>query len=105
MKYSRKDYMAKKVSHNDYYAQFVTDALMYDVVSSIGETKLLESNDDSFNDTTDLSQWDKLNPLIRCYCGRSIADANGTGGISLSDTVCVAKQAARIWKEGQTNEL
>ena len=91
---TRTQYMNKEISHNEYYGQFATSGVIDLVRAAIGEDKIKNSTDESFNDIP-LRQWDNLNNSIRMICGRSIADANGTGGISLSDTVCVAKAAAR----------
>jgi len=102
MKYTRKDYMSKKCSHDEYYAQFVNSSVLHLVKSFIGEAKIKKSTDPHFNDIP-LKQWDTLNTDIRYICGRSISESNAStcaedvkqGGISLSDTVCVAKAAAR----------
>lgn len=98
MKFTRKQYLNKECSHNEYYGQFVSPGLVDMVSCMIGEGRIKRSSDPHFNDIP-LRDWDSLNGLIREYCGRSIAEANGTGGISLSDTVSVAKAAARQIKE------
>ena len=99
--YTRKQYMSKECSHNEYYGQFVDTSLRDTVKQFIGIERIMKSKDESFNDI-ELKRWDALAPLIRTHCGRSIARANETGGISLSDCVCTAKQAARQIKASNT---
>jgi hypothetical protein len=93
--HSRKDYMSKKVTHQEYYGQFVSDSVKNIVQGSIGVDRITNSKDPHFNDIP-LKEWDCLASSIRHSVGRLIADANGTNGISLSDCVCTAKAAARI---------
>ena len=95
---TRKQYMNKECTHDEYYSQFVNSNVIDAVNLCIGNDKILSSKCEHFNDIP-LKNWDDMNLTIRALCGRSIANANGTGGISLSDTVCVAKAAARQIKE------
>ena len=95
-KYTRADYMRGDVSHQDYYAQFATIAVIACVTARIGKARIQASKDEYFNDIP-LAEWDELDGQIRAYVGRRIAEAN-SGGVSLADTVCVAKAAARLIK-------
>ena len=95
--YTRKQYMNKECSHNEYYEQF-GQHLTNLVGQTIGVKRIKNSTDDSFNDIP-LKRWDALAPLVRSTVGRMLAEANGTGGISLSDCVCSAKAAARIIRD------
>lgn len=91
--YSRKDYMDNKCSHNDYYGQFVTADYERYVGEAIGVSRIKNSEDPHFNDIP-LIKWDCLylpNDIMA-----KLASANGSGGTSLSDKVCVAKAAARM---------
>lgn len=97
---SRKDYMAGKVCHDVYYGQFCNEGVKSAVLHSIGKARIKRSADKHFNDIP-LVMWDSMAGAIKSACGRQIAEANGTGGISMSDCVCVAKAAARIIKEGE----
>lgn len=104
MKYNRKDYMSKKCSHDEYYAQFVNSGVIEIVSFHIGKDKILASEDEHFNDIP-LKQWDVLAEPLRHCCGRAVSDSNdSTHGeptkkgyitVSLSDMGCVAKAAAR----------
>ena len=113
MKFTRKDYLAKRCSHREYYGQFVNDGVKGVVLRSIGRKAILASTDENFNDIP-LHRWDSLagyyqrvchsgkfelthSALFYC-CGRSICEA-GSGGVSANDLVCVAKEAARQIRE------
>ena len=93
---TRAGYMAKRATFAEYYGQFVTPGLRAAVVRLIGEQQLLASTDEHLNDIP-LAHWDMLHGLVQICCGRKLAEANGNSGVSLSDCVCVAKQAARDW--------
>lgn len=93
----RAEYMAGNVTHDEYYVQFCNDQVIQLVTRSIGRDKILASQNEHFNDIP-LAYWDSLSGLIRNAVGTKLAKANGDGFISLSDTVCVAKRAAKIIK-------
>lgn len=93
IQFTRADYMSNKCSHREYYAQFVTPGIRTIVWKRFGD-RLLKSTDNYLNDIP-LKQWDGLEPLIRAEAGRALALANGRGGVSLSDCVCVAKEAGK----------
>lgn len=90
---TRKQYLAQEVSHQEYYGQFVTDGVRRIVAAAIGNG-IFNSVDPHFNDIP-LDKWDRLYFIIRSAVGRQINEANDSVGVSLSDTVCVAKEAAR----------
>ena len=89
-----------KVRHDDYYGQpaFCTPEVKSYVAKAIGIERILASPDPHFSDIP-LERWDALHPAIVIMVGRAIREANGNGGIALSDTVCIAKAAARLIKE------
>ena len=93
---TRKQYISGEFTHEEYYAQFVDDALLDLVRRRIGVKRIKNSTDKHLNDIP-LAAWDVLYDGVRCICGGLIARANG-GGISLSDTVCAAKAAAWVIK-------
>ena len=90
--YTKNDYMSKKVDHNTFYGQYVTDSIKRIVESYIGINNILKSNDLFFNDIP-LYKWDNLHGDIQSYLP----------GIdnSLAFSVCVAKAAATKIKETQ----
>jgi len=99
-KYSRKDYMNKKVSHNEYYAQFITPSLVMLVKSHVGEERIMKSKDEHFNDIH-IWVWDKAAEMMNRSLYSELAEsnasttANNIPSISLSDKVCLLKAAAR----------
>ena len=93
---TRKQYIANEATHREYYGQFVTES-MRDYIASVFGDRLANSTYEHFNDIP-LSQWDDQKNVILAYCGKLLAIANG-GGVSLSDCVCVAKEAARQIRE------
>ena len=95
---TRKEYMDGTVTHKEYYSQFVNNFIKTLVSNSIGLNRIKESTDPYFNDIP-LEEWDRLEPCIHSICGKAISEANPGGGVSLSDCVCIAKQAAIMIKE------
>ena len=91
----RKQYISGEKTFDEFYGQFVTNQVAEVVRVGIGEDLVKASTDQHFNDIP-LAQWDRLYGLIQMLVGRDVAEANGGGGVSLSDTVCVAKAAAKL---------
>ena len=97
---TRKQYMDGEVSHEDYFAQFVTDRIRNVVLLYIGKGAIRESLDEHFNDIP-LHLWDRI--YLRNHGGKEVIDTLGisplfqeTGEIvSQSVMVCVLKAAAR----------
>lgn len=83
MKFTREQYLNKECTHSTYYGQFVTNYIKEVVASRVGVKTICASKDEHFNDIP-LGIWDNL-PIY-------------TSG-SLSDKVCIAKEAARQIKE------
>ena len=96
--HTRTDYTSGMTGHREYYGQFVNEAVKRIVMHGIGKNLILQSTDPHMNDIR-LPKWDRLKLSIISCCGGAISKANGGGGISLSDTVCVAKEAARQIQE------
>lgn len=84
-------------AHRAYYAQFVSVDLMQWVVKSIGQSRILSSTDPHLNDIP-LREWDALHWMLGMWCKRAVC-ATTSGGYSLSDSVCIAKEAARQFVE------
>lgn len=91
-------------AHRTYYAQFVDSHVLAFVERQIGRAAILASTDEHFNDIP-LARWDRLEPHMRELCLSKLGDVNGAVSIdehgarriawSLSDAVCIAKEAAR----------
>ena len=97
---TRKDYMTKKATHREYYGQLVTPEIIRTVASFIGGDKLLASTDEHLNDIS-LAHWDAMHQFLPPYYMSAMIETDPNCGRSLSNTVCVAKEAARQWIEAQ----
>ena len=88
---TRKQYMDGEVTHSEHYAQFVDDQTLAWVKRNIGIARIKSSTDEVFNDIP-LRIWDTY--IIPGNMRTKLKEA-GNVGISLSDAVCIAKEAAR----------
>jgi hypothetical protein len=93
----RSQYMNKESSHEEYYRQFVTPEVIKLVETTIGKDRILRSTDPYFNDIP-LGKWDMLHHSVMAYVRSKLREADPCGE-TLSDTCCIAKQAARMIKE------
>lgn len=94
---TRSDYMLGKATHEQYYGQFVTPWVRSVVSARIGELAIRQSAGPPFNDIP-LPKWDRLYDSMVALCNRTVTAAQGHG-MTLSDAVCIAKEAARQIKE------
>jgi hypothetical protein len=97
MRYTRQDYMNRKCSHSQYYAQFVTNEIKIHVLHCIGYEKIKKSRDEHFNDIR-LNKWD----LATVSMPRVDSKMRESGDfVTLAGQVCILKEAARqIKKKG-----
>ena len=102
---TRKQYMNKEFTFREYYGQFVTPAIVASVASYIGKDKLLASKDLHLNDIP-MRLWDNA-PWFGM--SRAVAEANKSThadksilAVSNCDKVCVLKEAARQFIEGNS---
>jgi hypothetical protein len=100
--YSALSEVERKALHRRYWAQFVTPYIIREVESWIGVKWIMDSTDEHFNDIP-LRRWDALDGFIRPIGARINKQINGQSVWSLSDTGCVAKEAARQIKESLTS--
>ena len=100
--FNRDDYMSKRCSHREYYAQLVNDHIRGIVKRRIGVETIRKSEGVRFNDIP-LPIWDGLQQLISRSVyrdfGKEYLQSMGMNGLSLCNTVCTAKEAARQIKE------
>lgn len=106
--FNRKQYMANECSHDEYYSQFVNQGILQTVRSVIGTDRIAKSKDKHFSDIP-LYEWDMLHNRIIMQIDVNLfkelnnatyaAEYRDSFIISLSDTVCIAKQAAKIIRE------
>lgn len=99
MVYTRKEYMRDSqtngpAAHRRYYGQFVNSHTISRVINAIGKDRILSSTNLHFNDIP-LKEWDSL---VR---GLPVAMAMQAAGdyYTISSGVCIAKEAAKQWKE------
>lgn len=92
--YTHHDYLNDKVTHREYYAQFVDDDVLDTVSRCIGERTIVASTDEHLNDIP-LHRWDNL--PIDFFVQQKMKEIKQ--GYSLSDKVCVAKEAAKQIQE------
>lgn len=109
--YTRKQYMNDKVSHEDYYGQFVTHGLVALVKQAFLSSPYWKSTDDfHLNDCgISIKKWEQLGAMIPSPTVKKICEANSStsGGrlaISISDRVCTLKAAGRIAQQEIMNE-
>ena len=88
---NRADFMADKVTFEEYYNQFVDQKVITLVVDMIGADTILESRDEHFNDIP-LAKWDAV--------GACLPDIKWPADdwSSRSGLVCIGKQAAAQYK-------
>lgn len=89
--------------HRQYYGQCVNPGVIAYVVRAIGADAILRSADPHFNDIP-LKLWDAMHGAIRDMCGGKMSRLNGAAGYSLSDSVRIAKEAARQYQEAHRAE-
>jgi len=97
IKHTRKQYLNKECSHDDYYSQFVNDGIIRTVLMSIGADRIENSSCEHFNNIP-LKEW-----AIVFYNGfpqpaaKMLREAGDFP--TLAGAVCLAKTAARMHLE------
>lgn len=99
---TRQQYLAKQATHREYYAQFVTDLMIRQVVGAIGEKRLLASTDPALNDIP-LREWDTLAPVTVTQTISQAMRERGDYPI-LAGSGSILKEAARQWLDQQIGE-
>lgn len=90
--FSRRDYLDSKCTFAEYYRQFYGDSWPDRIAEMIGPDRLISSKDEHLNDIW-LGMWDRLPfPATAFDVAKDLSI-----GLSLSDRVCINKQAARDW--------
>lgn len=103
--FTREDYTNRRCSHREFYGQYVNEYVL-GVVRNCGHLKQILASTDKHLKDVPLAMWDKLAMSVSGYVGRRNVELCGykNATSSLSDCVCVLKEAARQLKEaeGQT---
>lgn len=95
--YTRKQYLNHEVTHQEYYAQFATPATRR-LVANFLPTNAAEllAQDEHLNNIP-LYKWDQLAKRVNLRHVQNCYKETGyTGGVSLSDLVCILKATARM---------
>ncbi len=93
------DRVSNAALHRQYFAQFVTEGIRNHVRNTIGVKAIADSKDEYLNDIP-LHRWDQMQPSIMHLVNKSAwKEAHGHLSFSLSDTACIAKEAAQQIKE------
>jgi hypothetical protein len=93
---SRSDYIKGQVLHRAYYSQFVVDAHYSRINNSIGIDRILESQDEHFNDIP-LELWDAVAVPVPAETNKIMKECGDYP--TLCGAVCTLKEAARQLKE------
>lgn len=95
--HTRKAYLNGECTHREYYAQFVDDSIISEILRRIGKDAILASTDKHFNDIP-LERWDTLvHYAITHAASEALRDAGDC--LTLAGGVCILKEAARQIKE------
>lgn len=86
--------------HRRYYAQLAFPPVKQLVAQRIGMKRLNASTDSHFNDIP-LPEWDGLHESITFYCASFAKIHMQDNNWSKSNSICVAKEAARQLLEAQ----
>jgi len=94
--FTRADYLDHKCTHQQYYAQFVSEVTKNLVALHIGLDRIKASKDPHFNDIS-LILWDQIahGGIPRAIAFKDVGDTS-----TLVGNACIAKEAARQLKAG-----
>ncbi len=90
--FTREQYSRNEVTHEQYFAQFVTPRVISIVLHQFSVDELLASKDEHLNDLK-LYRWDALHNSIVDACRDILKEADEWTTMAI--TVCIAKAAAR----------
>lgn len=91
---TRQDYLNKKATHREFYAQFVTPELKKQVLQSIGIEKLKSAANDEHLNSIPLSFWDSMAGYARTdFIVNKMKECGDF--LTLAGCVCILKEAAR----------
>jgi len=87
---TRKQYLDSGCTHSEYWSQFVTEGHKTTVINRIGLDRLINSKDKHLNDIP-LKEWDRITAPF----GTTDKMKEAGDYLTLSGTVCIAKETAR----------
>lgn len=91
----RKDYMDGKITFEAYYGQFITDDIAKWIKNNIGIDRIAKALEDDIHlNNIPLYEWDRF--FISGFMPvKALRDSGDNCANSLSNAVCIAKEAAR----------
>ena len=95
---TRQDYLSGKISHDEYYIQFVDSHIVNQVLFIIGKDEILNSKDKHFNDIP-LKYWNIVLCPLPDYVKNQLKQAGDN--TTLAGAICIAKQAAKQIRDGK----
>ena len=96
MRYSRADYMAGRCDFDTYYGQICSEDIIHDVIYFMGAHRILQSKDPKHFNDIPLDEWDLCGDMLAITWPKG--DRETSAGL-----VCVAKRAARIFRDDYEN--
>ena len=93
--FTRAQYMNNEITHRQYYGQFVTPSIKKSIIERIGFERIVNSEDEHFNDIP-LELWDRIGtPADVCEKMREAGDF-----WTMAGACCINKEAAKQILEG-----
>jgi len=92
----RKDYLAGKISHEEFYLEFA-DAIAFDDLASLVPADACKSRDPHFNDVP-LKLWDYRFAEVRFLLSRAINQGRvmkRSNSLSAAESACLLKEVAK----------
>ncbi len=89
MNFTRRQYINKECTHNEYYSQFVNEGTKKTLLQYISLARLKQSKDEHFNDIP-LKEWDNLPVMVSSTLMIKRGD-----WMTLAGKVCIYKTCAR----------
>ena len=92
---TRQDYLNSNCTHQEYYAQFVTQSILVGVKRSIGHSKIFNAfQTDKHLNNIELVRWDSLIYLTKNSDTINLLHEAGDY-LTMAVNVCILKEAAR----------
>lgn len=92
---TRADYMEKRATHEEYYGDIVRDCGALSLPVQLSTIRKALADGDEHLNSIPLKWWDHYGEMQRSRIAPHVCKRQ-TGGCSLSDLVCILKQAARM---------
>lgn len=91
---TRKQYMNREYSHDQYYSQFVNEPIYHLVLRQFTAKRLADCSDQEYFNDISIHLWDHMESSWRALVDKSLLKDTGEGWSSAT-SVCILKAAAR----------